>query len=218
LSGLGPALWTQPTLRTVWLGGVQVNAIFEDKSPTTAGVVQMHGAADVAQWEYLGATGPVHMVRREWRSVQVDVAPEDIYFDVDRLTGGATLVWFPELPITDEWTATDGQVQFSTSRQVAYGLISGVTVAGVHYPLAWLNGVEQDVVTGTPGAGEVKISTVAGAQWRSITTTALEAGDVLRLRYYPVYTVRSSRELDYPEHNGLKLQLSLQEMRVGRFD
>jgi hypothetical protein len=221
LSGL--AYWDAPHLRDVYLGGTLVRLLvdgsYKQGRPQSGGVIEMHGAPDVVQYEYTGATGPLHVQRLEWKGQRFDASEEVTFRAIDRETRAAQTTWFPEFAIEDDWSATEGQTLFSPSRRVAYGVVPEVTLASAYAPTATLNGTEQEVVTsGTPSAGQVKVSSTSGAQWRAVTTPALEAGDVLRLVYFPVFAVMATLVMEYPQHNGLQVEVSLQEIRSGRFD
>jgi hypothetical protein len=212
--------WVTPHLRGVYLGGVKLYVLeggFSQARPQAGGVVRMHGGPDVVQYEFTGATGPLYVQRLEWSGLSFDVSSEEAYRAVDRATRAAQTTWFPELAIEDEWSATGGQTLFSLSRVAAYGAVTGVTLAS-HPPSATLNGTALTRVTGTPGAGEFKVSATAGAQWGAITTPALTAGDVLRVIYHPLFAVTGEMGVEYPVFNGLAADASMREIRVGRFD
>lgn len=180
-------------------------------------LLSMAGGASVLQLQWTAPTLPVS--RRPIPSqINFVVSDGDIYQRLLRASSsGLPLRLFIGTWVCDTWlqsAAADAQTTWRMSRRLPYALPSIVRTGDSHWgPLAWVNGVEQEVLaTGTPAAGQVTIPS-SGDYYGTATTPAAStlAGD-LQISYPAEFFVRLTVGHTFDVANALGIALTIEEL------
>lgn len=217
-----------PFGRRFALGGVflstSAQTTINPKAPAP-GILMMDGS-HASQRIVPGKTAPRELGRP--LSWAVTIPPIAIEADRRALAlvemDGQTVTLYLEQSVFTSWRAGAGDAAFSLPRRAAYGEVYDPALGAYvshssHPPRAWLDGVEQEVISsGTPSAGQVRIPDAAGAQWRAVETPPLSDGQILQVEYMPVHDVVVTPRWSYQELNNLVWSATLEERLTGRWD
>ena len=171
---------------------------------------------DVMQSIYRGASLPLSVYPMQFSS-EIGVSTDDDFWRVTRAAQKIGPVsFFCECWIEDVWhiPSNSGGTTWYTSRALPY---NGTTITHTtHAPLAYIDTTAKTVVTGAPGAGEVKVpATSTGPYSDTITTPALTSSDgtYLVVRYPPMFYVTvSGLSQSIASPNDLRISLTLDEV------
>lgn len=200
------------------IDGVQVDGqlrAFTSSASLPGNLVRAMDGSHVLQWPYVASRAPVSVAPLELPFAML-VRSEAQYLRVlSLMRSGIPVTLFFGWPHVETWlvAANPTPITWNSSRRTAW---NGSTIThATHPPRAWVDGVEQDIVTAAPAAGEVQVpATQPGGQGHfTVTTPSLAGAAKLELLYWPEYYVRfeDPRE-QIPQANELVLSATLREV------
>ena len=222
---LGPNFWTYPifddaaAVPALVLNGMSIEGLkpteFSSAWPEQGIVVETASGLDVLHHGIEDPLAPLSLGRRENEyTIQLQTLEHlaSLQFLVGQARAGLSSLW-EDAWIIDQWRGDGTATEFVLSRALGYGS-TGVSFA-TRGAAAWLDTIDAagslPVVSGTPAAGQIGISTSTDAT--SITAgTAPTASETLIFLYHPLRTVRAELEVGLEGRNDGEATLSITEV------